>query len=147
MSTIEVDIMRHSMAGKKGQKKRFWADEEKRSICEQALAPGVSVAQVARRYSMNANLIFKWLKDPRFSPAADKTQMASEGDSIFLPVEVSGPSIDHVADDASLRTAGSTSATLLAHRVDITLSDGRRVVVEGPTALSSVVGLVQGLMA
>jgi len=135
------------MAGKKGQKKRFWADEEKRSICEQALAPGVSVAQVARRYSMNANLIFKWLKDPRFSPAADKTQMASEGDSIFLPVEVSGPSIDHVADDASLRTAGSTSATLLAHRVDITLSDGRRVVVEGPTALSSVVGLVQGLMA
>lgn len=135
------------MAGKKGQKKRFWGDEEKRSICEQALAPGVSVAQVARRYSMNANLIFKWLKDPRFSPAADKTQMASEGDSIFLPVEVSGPSIDHVADDASLRTAGSTSATLLAHRVDITLSDGRRVVVEGPTALSSVVGLVQGLMA
>ncbi|MBC7078484.1 MAG: transposase [Synergistales bacterium] len=135
------------MAGKKGQKKRFWADEEKRSICEQALAPGVSVAQVARRYSMNANLIFKWLKDPRFSPAADKTQMASEGDSIFLPVEVSGPSIDHVADDASLRTAGSTSATLLAHRVDITLSDGRRVVVEGPTALSSVIGLVQGLMA
>ena len=135
------------MAGKKGQKKRFWADEEKRSICEQALAPGVSVAQVARRYSMNANLIFKWLKDPRFSPAADKTQMASEGDSIFLPVEVSGPSIDHDADDAPMRAAGSTSAALLAHRVDITLSDGRRVVVEGPTALSSVVGLVRGLMA
>ena len=29
-------------------------------------------------------------------------------------------------------TAGSTSAPLLVHRVDITLSDGRRVVVEGP---------------
>ena len=135
------------MAGKKGQKKRFWADEEKRSICEQALAPGVSVAQVARRYSMNANLIFKWLKDPRFSPAADQTQMASEGGSIFLPVEVSEPSIDHLADDTTMGTAGSTSAPLLAHRVDITLSDGRRVVVEGPTALSSVVRLVQGLMA
>ncbi|KKL17814.1 hypothetical protein LCGC14_2481790 [marine sediment metagenome] len=37
------------MAGKKGQKKRFWSDEEKVSIC----APGVSVAQVARRYAMN----------------------------------------------------------------------------------------------
>ena len=57
------------MAGKKGRKKRFWADEEKRSICAQALAPGVSVAQVARRYSMNANLVFKWPKDPRFSPS------------------------------------------------------------------------------
>lgn len=73
--------------------------------------------------------------------------MASEGDSIFLPVEVSGPSIDHDADDAPMRAAGSTSAALLAHRVDIALSDGRRVVVEGSTALSSVVGLVRGLMA
>ncbi len=135
------------MVGKKGQKKRFWADEEKRSICEQALAPGVSVAQVARRYSMNANLIFKWLKDPRFSPAGDETQMALEGGSIFLPVEVSGPSIDDLADDTTMGSAGSRSAPLLAQRVDITLSDGRRVVVEGPTALSAVVGLVRGLMA
>ena len=46
------------MAGKKGQKKRFWSDEEKRSICNQTQVPGVSVAQVARRYSMNSNLIF-----------------------------------------------------------------------------------------
>jgi len=135
------------MAGKKGQKKRFWADEEKRSICEQALAPGVSVAQVAHRYSMNANLIFKWLKDPRFSPAAGETPGGPEGGSVFLPVEVSGSTIDHRIDDGAMGRAGSASAPLLARRVDITLSDGRRVVVEGPTALSSVVGLVQGLMA
>ncbi|MBM1815958.1 transposase, partial [Sulfitobacter pseudonitzschiae] len=47
------------MAGKKGQKKRFWSDDEKRSICAQARVPGVSVAQVARRYAMNTNLIHK----------------------------------------------------------------------------------------
>ena len=135
------------MAGKKGQKKRFWADEEKRSICEQALAPGVSVAQVARRYSMNANLIFKWLKDPRFSPAANETPSAREDVSVFLPVEISGPAINHRIDDTCTGAAGSRSAPLLAQRVDITLSDGRRVVVEGPTALSAVVGLVRGLMA
>lgn len=58
------------MAGKKGLKKRVWSDDEKRTICAQTLTPGVSVAQVARRYSMNANLIFKWLKDPRFAPVA-----------------------------------------------------------------------------
>lgn len=134
------------MAGKKG-KKRFWADEEKRSICEQALAPGVSVARVARRYSMNANLIFKWLKDPRFSPATGESLAGSEDGSVFLPVEVSGSTIDQPIDDTTAGMANSISAPLLAHRVDITLSDGRRVVVEGPTALSSVVGLVQGLMA
>ncbi|MGC3940960.1 hypothetical protein ACOTTU_24460 [Roseobacter sp. EG26] len=47
------------MAGKKGQKKRFWSDDEKRSICGQTRAPGVSVAQVVPRYSMNANLFHK----------------------------------------------------------------------------------------
>jgi transposase len=41
------------MAGKKGHKKRFWSDDEKREICRQARLAGVCVAQVARRYSMN----------------------------------------------------------------------------------------------
>ena len=67
------------MAGKKGQKKRFCSDDEKRSICGQARVSGVSVAQVARRYGMNANLIHKWLKNERFAlePEADE-------DALFL---------------------------------------------------------------
>ena len=48
--------------------KRLWTDEEKRSICLQSTAPGVSVAQVARRYALNANMIFKWLRDARYTP-------------------------------------------------------------------------------
>ena len=48
--------------------KRLWTDEEKRLICFQTTAPGLSVAQVARRYAVNANLIFRWLSDARFSP-------------------------------------------------------------------------------
>jgi hypothetical protein len=39
---------------------------------------------VARRYAMNANLIFKWLKDPRFQ--SDKLETE---ESTFLPVEIS----------------------------------------------------------
>ncbi|MCP4320012.1 MAG: transposase [Hyphomicrobiales bacterium] len=60
--------------------RRPWSAEEKRSICLQTLAPGVSVAQVARRYAMNANLILKWLKDPRFQP--DELEIE---ESAFLP--------------------------------------------------------------
>ena len=73
------------MAGKKGQKKR---DGEKRSICAQALAPGMSVAPVARRGSMNANLIFRQLQDPRFLPATGETPDSPEVGSVFLPVQV-----------------------------------------------------------
>src|SRR6056297_20893 len=125
-----MDILRHSMAGKKGQRKRFWSDEEKRSICRQTRAPGVSVAQVARRYAMNSNLIFTWLRDPRFAPAEVDAHGAPHDGNLFLPVEITG----QAAEPA------------LAQRVDITLSDGRRILVEGPTTLSSVLGLVQGLM-
>ena len=136
------------MAGKKGQKKRLWSDDEKRLICEQTLTPGVSVAQVARRYSMNANLIFKWLKDPRFAPSVREPvseTLALEG--VFLPVEIEALATERAPSIHARGAADDPDPAVSARRVDITLSDGRRVLVEGPTALSAVVGLVQGLMA
>ena len=68
------------------RKRRSWSDEEKRSICHQTTAPGVSVAQVARRYAMNGNQIFNWLKDERFAPGVDVAEIE---DGVFLPVAVS----------------------------------------------------------
>lgn len=76
------------MAGKKGEKKRFWSEDEKRSICSQTRAPGVSVAQVARRYAMNANLIHKWLRDPRFNPVEETGLALDANEAAFLPVEI-----------------------------------------------------------
>ena len=129
------------MAGKKGQKKRFWSDDEKHTICTQARVAGVSVAQVARRYSMNANLIHKWLRDPRF--AADVSHDALEIDEVpaFLPVEIEG-----VASSLASVPPPALEALLSVQRVDITLSDGRRILVEGATGLSAVLALVEGLM-
>lgn len=133
------------MVGRKGQRKRFWSDEEKRSICRQARAPGVSVAQVARRYAMNSNLIFTWLRDPRFAPAEVDASGDLGDETLFLPVEITCPAAEP-GPGSDLEAHGSTGDPVLARRVDITLSDGRRILVEGPTALSSVLGLVQGLM-
>lgn len=65
-------------------KHRHWSAEEKRSICVQTRAQEVSVAQVARRYALNANLIFKWLKDPRYAPGDTTSDTQA-----FLPVEIS----------------------------------------------------------
>ena len=49
MSTLDDGHYEASVARRT---KRLWTDEEKRSICFQTTAPGVSVAQVARRYAM-----------------------------------------------------------------------------------------------
>jgi len=64
--------------------RRLWTDEEKRSICFQTTAPGVSVAQVALRYTVNANLIFKWLRDPKYRPGAGPEEPGLR----FLPLEI-----------------------------------------------------------
>lgn len=55
------------MMGMARRTKRLWSDDEKRSICFQTAAPGFPVAQVARRYAVNANLIFKWLRDSLYA--------------------------------------------------------------------------------
>ena len=137
------------MGTPKGIKKRFWSNEEKRSICLQTRAPGVSVAQVARRYAMNTNLIHKWLKDPRFAPVEqpepDLPVAVATEDAVFLPVEVEGVTV--VTDPTPAPHQAAPAAPLTAQRIDIALSDGRRILVEGTTALAAVVAMVEGLSA
>ena len=129
------------MAGKKVQKQRFWSDDEKHSICGQARVAGVSVSQVARRYSMNASLIHKWLRDPRF--AADVLEIDEAPG--FLPLEIEGVVSSPAIPQDSV-SAAIMPGMVLAQRVDITLCDGRRILVEGAAGLGSVLSLVAGLM-
>src|SRR5262245_64487522 len=98
---------------------RRWSAEEKRSICRETRAPGVSVAQVARRHALNANLIFKWLKDRRFAPAD-----AVEATPVFLPVEIHGSEVPTV------RTESPAHGT--HGRIEIVLATAHRLSVEGP---------------
>ncbi len=63
VSTIDGGHYRGSSMARK-RRRRIWEDEEKRRIVAQTRVPGVSVSQVARRYDVNANMVFKWLRDP-----------------------------------------------------------------------------------
>ena len=118
------------MAGKR--KKRRWSDEEKRSICFQTTAAGVSVAQVARRYAMNANLIFKWLKDERYAPEPDAA--VEESEPVFLPVEVE-----------AVASPVPALATVPAGRIEIEFPDGCRVSAEGGFDVDVLSRLLKGL--
>ena len=70
----------------KRRKRRKWSDDEKRMICAQTRFSGVSVSQVARRYDVNANQVFNWLKEPKFAPGSKDADAAR-----FLPVEIVAP--------------------------------------------------------
>ena len=111
--------------GKK-RRRRNWSDEEKRMICAQTKLPGVSVSQVARRYDVNANLVFIWLRDERYQVEPEECDAAR-----FLPVEV----IDAQAIPAKTPEPPEPE-------IDVTLASGHRLTVRGgfdPDALAALI--------
>ena len=113
------------MAGRHRTRRR-WSEEEKRRIVGQTLVPGMSVSQVARRYDVNANLVFTWRRDPRLRPAVEP-----EPEPSFLPVEVvSSPVPDPVAAPTT---------------IEVALCNGHRVSVSGSFDVEALCRLVQGL--
>ncbi len=105
-------------------------------ICAQTRVPGVSVSQVARRYDANANLVFTWLRDPRFRP--DET--AVEKQKAFLPVEV----IEERQDVC--RGVGAPAPTSEGH-IELELAGGHRLRVVGSYDPEALVRLIRGLSA
>ena len=68
----------HFGAGVARRSRRLWTDEEKRPIYLQTAAPGASVARVALRYPLNANLISMRLHDPSIGPTPARRKVVSE---------------------------------------------------------------------
>ena len=108
------------------RRRRNWSDDEKRRIVAQTQFPGVSVSQVARRYDVNANLVFKWLRDPRFKPGEEGCP--------FLPVEV-------IAEPPQPIPATAASES----KIKITLSNGHRVSISGAFDPDVLSRLLRGL--
>ena len=131
MSTIDSG---HYGDGVVRRTKRLWTDEEKRSICFQTAAPGVSVAQVARRYAVNANLVFKWLRDPRFAPDPASVPALPE-EARFLPVEI-------VAQTRSVPAAPAAE-----NHIEIELAGGPRMRISGSYDPEALARLIRELTA
>lgn len=120
--------------------KRLWTDEEKRSICFQTTAAGVSVAQVARRYAMNANMIFKWLRDPRYAPDPEVVEDLTADTPCFLPIEI----VDRPRNDDT----GSTPDPLPAQgAIEIDIAGGHRLRIIGGYDPEALARLICGLSA
>jgi transposase len=135
--------------------RRSWSDEEKRRIVAEAVLPGASVADIARRHGVNANLVFNWRKIARAaSSAAEPNALAVSSQATaslaatehceFIPIGVIGRAEDEEpalgAQPSSIETAGGTSS----HRetlprpgmeerpgvIEIDLADGVRLRVD-----------------
>ena len=97
----------------------------------QTTAPGVLVAQVALRYTVNTNLIFKWLRDAKYRPASGTGP--EEAGLRLLPVEI-------------LRESPVTRSTRVAENlIEIDLAGRHRMRIRGSYDPEALARLIQGL--
>ena len=47
------------------RRRRTWSAAQKQRIIAESFAPGASVAEVARRYGLNSNMLFTWRRRER----------------------------------------------------------------------------------
>ena len=102
-------------------------------ICAQTRVAGVSVSQVARRYDVNANQVFNWLRDPKFAESDDAVQEAS-----FLPVEI--------IEQAPLPEPRPNPALEAGYgHLDFELAGGHRLRISGAYDPDALARLIRGL--
>ena len=96
----------------------------------EAAAPGASAAAVARRYDLNANLLFNWKRRYGMSDR-------------FLPVEISepGPPAPRVNDGPMESSVSGASS------IEIALANGTRISVKGCLDAETMCRLMRALTA
>ncbi len=103
-------------------------------ICAQTRVPGVSVSQVARRYDVNANLVFTWLRDPRYA-SGESAEGSPEELGRFLPVEI-------VEEHERRHPARCAEG-----RIEIDLASGQSLRITGSYDPEALARLIRGLSA
>jgi transposase len=101
--------------------------EEKRRIVAEASAPGASVAEVARRHGVNANLLFCWCRQYKQGVLGQHTRAPAVK---LLPVQVSS--------EPEVPAAESLARAVGEGRIEITLAKDARIVIIGAVAVERI---------
>jgi transposase len=120
-------------------RRRHWSVEEKRAIVTEALASG-NVIATAKRHGIQARQIYRWRErlDEQRSPAA------------FLAVSIAPdpvPLSPAPVLDQGNRDHSPAAMLDRSPRVEIVLSAGRRIIVEGGVDIDVMLKLARGLEA
>ena len=90
---------------RRGGRRHRFAVEQKRRIVEATLAPGASVARVAREFEVNANQVFAWRRAYKQGLLEDRVSSGVK----LLPVRIASDVPDEALSvtDASLHVTGA----------------------------------------
>lgn len=106
------------MDTKPQQKRRRYSEAFRRQVVAETLGGSESVAAVALRHGLNANLVFKWRRRYGATADAPATLVPIRVKPVVAEVDRSGP--------AETRAEAGTDG-----RIEITLAGGHRLSVQG----------------
>jgi transposase len=113
-------VVDSEVVGGRAEGRRRWRTvEEKRRIVEEAMAPGASVAQVARLHGVNANQVFLWRRQYH---AGDLMVPSGDGPKL-LPVIVAD-SVEQKTEEAAAESCGGSIHIEFAGRALVTIEAG-----------------------
>lgn len=115
--------------GRTRRRRRLWSADEKRRIVAESLEPGASVALVARRHDLNANMLFTWRREAGVAVPATETMT-------LVP--------------ATIRSAAAGVASVAASsprscRIEIILRSGERLIVGADVDVEALARVIKVL--
>jgi transposase len=109
------------------RRRRSWTLDEKRRIVEESLEDGASIAEVARRHELNANLLFTWRRQMGVGSTERQDPME------MVPVTIArGLAAEGHCPDA-------------AGQMEIVLSEGDRIIVWGDVETAALTRVLKAL--
>ena len=107
------------------RRRRTWSADQKQRIIAESFAPGASVAEVARRYGLNANMLFTWRR-------ADVNDVGKTVNIVPVRVVEATPTATAIAP-------GSMG------RMEIVLVGGERILVGADVDATALARIVKAL--
>ncbi|MCC6780112.1 MAG: transposase [Hyphomicrobiales bacterium] len=86
MATRIIDVLDAAPAGPR----RRFSEDDKARIVSEAMMPGVTVAEVGRRYGVCGSLIYRWRRT-LIGSSMVRAERSLAPPAGFVPVEVAGP--------------------------------------------------------
>ena len=109
------------------RRRRSWTRDEKRRIVEESLQEGTSIAEVARRHELNANLLFTWRRKLGVEPSEQNAPIGIVPVTIAPELAAEG----HCPDAAG--------------QMEIVLSEGDRIVVWADVETAALTRVLKAL--
>lgn len=128
MDTSTSMTVKIGASGRPPTLRRMRTLEEKQRMVAEATAPGASVAEVARRHGVNANLLFGWCRQERQGVLGQRTRTPAVK---LLPVQVSCEPEVRPATPSLPREPEEG-------RIEITLAKDARIAIIGAVAAERI---------